>query len=167
MLPCPSYLRNLKALPGVAWYGSAYLLTIITFQPGYGSCYKLFSVDLVYRLPLRWLTLAWSCAQQPRPRTYLSSAELWRVWALCQVVELERRPLYTSIVVSTFVVAVSVGPILGARHYERGLIATSDQKFKSMDPLGCLPLSYFAVGWTNKTVEFCRRYGPSDRRCFS
>lgn len=48
----PVISSEFKALEDYAWYGSAYLLTITAFQPIYGSTYKYFRTDIVYRLAI-------------------------------------------------------------------------------------------------------------------
>lgn len=37
-----------KALDDIAWYGSAYLLTVTAFQPTFGNIYKFFNVKYTY-----------------------------------------------------------------------------------------------------------------------
>lgn len=48
----PSITSEFEALQDVAWYGSGYLLTVTAFQPVYGSTYKYFRTDVVYRLSI-------------------------------------------------------------------------------------------------------------------
>ncbi|KAK8093355.1 hypothetical protein PG997_000040 [Apiospora hydei] len=48
----PHISSEFRALNDVAWYGSAYLLTITAFQPIYGSMYKYFPTDIVYRVSI-------------------------------------------------------------------------------------------------------------------
>lgn len=45
----PKISSDFHSLQDAAWYGTAYLLTITAFQPIYGSMYKLFKTDIVYR----------------------------------------------------------------------------------------------------------------------
>lgn len=45
----PKISSEFQALESVAWYGSAYLLTITAFQPAFGNLYKFFSVETTYR----------------------------------------------------------------------------------------------------------------------
>lgn len=46
----PKISSEFQALEDVAWYGSAYLLTITAFQPAFGTMYKFFSVEGTYRI---------------------------------------------------------------------------------------------------------------------
>lgn len=48
----PKISSEFHSLGDVAWYGTAYLLTITAFQPIYGSLYKFFSTDVVYRISI-------------------------------------------------------------------------------------------------------------------
>jgi MFS family permease len=45
----PRISTDFHALDDVAWYGTAYLVTITAFQPIYGTFYKLFDTTVVYR----------------------------------------------------------------------------------------------------------------------
>jgi MFS family permease len=45
----PKISSDFQALEDVAWYGSAYLLTITAFQPAFGNVYKYFSIEGTYR----------------------------------------------------------------------------------------------------------------------
>ena len=45
----PKISSEFKALEDVAWYGSAYLLTVTAFQPAFGNLYKFFSIEGTYR----------------------------------------------------------------------------------------------------------------------
>lgn len=48
----PKISSEFHSLQDVAWYGTAYLLTITAFQPIYGSLYKFFDTDVVYRVSI-------------------------------------------------------------------------------------------------------------------
>lgn len=45
----PKISSEFQALEDVAWYGSAYLLTVTAFQPAFGNLYKFFSIEGTYR----------------------------------------------------------------------------------------------------------------------
>lgn len=45
----PVITTEFHDLEGYAWYGSVYLLTLTAFQPVYGSLFKYFQTDIVYR----------------------------------------------------------------------------------------------------------------------
>lgn len=44
----PEITTQFGSLDKVAWYGSAYLLTVTAFQPGFGNIYKHFNAKIVY-----------------------------------------------------------------------------------------------------------------------
>lgn len=48
----PRITTEFKALDDIAWYGSAYLLTITAFQPFFGNLYKYFNAKIVYLVSL-------------------------------------------------------------------------------------------------------------------
>lgn len=45
----PEISTEFNALQDIAWYGSAYLLTITAFQPMMGSFYRFFTVEGTYK----------------------------------------------------------------------------------------------------------------------
>lgn len=45
----PQISTEFHALQDIAWYGSAYLLTITAFQPVLGNFYKFFAVETTYK----------------------------------------------------------------------------------------------------------------------
>ena len=49
----PQISSDFHALDDVAWYGTAYLLTLTAFQPIFGSGYKFFRTDIVYSMSIR------------------------------------------------------------------------------------------------------------------
>ena len=44
----PKIATVFKSLDDVGWYGSAYLLTVTSFQPTFGKFFKLFDIRLTY-----------------------------------------------------------------------------------------------------------------------
>ena len=45
----PMIATDFHMLDDVAWYGSAYLLTVTAFQPAFGNLYKFFHIENTYR----------------------------------------------------------------------------------------------------------------------
>ena len=45
----PKIASEFHTLDDVAWYGSAYLLTVTAFQPAFGNLYKFFDIENTYR----------------------------------------------------------------------------------------------------------------------
>lgn len=48
----PHITTEFQSLSDVAWYGSAYMLTLTAFQPFFGNLYKYFNAKLVYVISL-------------------------------------------------------------------------------------------------------------------
>lgn len=48
----PRITTDFGSLDNVAWYGSAYLLSVTAFQPGFGTVYKYFNAKWVYMASL-------------------------------------------------------------------------------------------------------------------
>lgn len=48
----PEITTQFGSLDKVAWYGSAYLLTVTAFQPGFGSLYRYFNAKVIYLVSL-------------------------------------------------------------------------------------------------------------------
>lgn len=46
----PSISTEFRSLEDVAWYSTAYILTLTAFQPLFGSIYKFFRPNAVYRI---------------------------------------------------------------------------------------------------------------------
>lgn len=136
----PKISSDFEALQDVAWYGTAYLVTITAFQPIYGSMYTYFRTDIIYRLSIfifesmpRILPISISrltitvgsilCAASANSNMFIGGRAIAGFGAagvlqgalsiISQVVPLEKRPLYMGIVISVFVIAVTVGPVLG------------------------------------------------------
>ena len=45
----PKITSDFHSLEDVAWYGSAYLLTVTSFQPAFGNLYKFFDIENTYK----------------------------------------------------------------------------------------------------------------------
>ena len=45
----PKITSDFHSLEDVAWYGSAYLLTVTSFQPAFGNLYKFFDIEKTYK----------------------------------------------------------------------------------------------------------------------
>lgn len=57
----PEISTHFKSLGDVAWYGSAYLLTITAFQPSFGAMYRFFTIDRTYTVSI----VIFECAYLP------------------------------------------------------------------------------------------------------
>ncbi|KAI1078845.1 MFS general substrate transporter [Whalleya microplaca] len=107
----PRITTEFKSLNDIAWYGSAYLLTITAFQPLFGNLYKYFNAKTVYLISLFLFEVgSIVCAAAPRsPILILGRALLgFGAAGLLQgalaiigyVVPLDRVPLFQGVVVS-------------------------------------------------------------------
>ncbi|KAI0200343.1 MFS general substrate transporter [Astrocystis sublimbata] len=120
----PNITSEFKALESAAWYGSAYLLTSTAFQPTYGSLYRYFTEDNVYRVSIAVFEIgSILCASAPTSNVFILGRAIAGLGAAgvfqgtltitSIVVPLPKRPLYMGIVISVFVISTTVGPVLG------------------------------------------------------
>lgn len=56
----PHITTEFESLPDVAWYGSAYMLTLTAFQPLFGNLYKYFNAKIVYVTSLAVFEGTWT-----------------------------------------------------------------------------------------------------------
>ncbi|KAF2971336.1 hypothetical protein GQX73_g2190 [Xylaria multiplex] len=120
----PRITTEFRSLNDIAWYGSAYLLTITAFQPFFGSLYRYFNAKPVYLVSLV-LFEAGSviCASAIKSdilifgRAFLgfgAAGLLQGALAIIgYVVRLDKVPLFQGVVVSSLGISVSIGPVLG------------------------------------------------------
>lgn len=48
----PRITTDFRSLQDIAWYGSAYLLTVTVLQPTFGNLYKFFNVKVTYMMSI-------------------------------------------------------------------------------------------------------------------
>ncbi|KAM0302815.1 hypothetical protein ACHAO8_011553, partial [Botrytis cinerea] len=48
----PKITSDFRNLDDIAWFGSAYLLTVTAFQPSFGTLYKFFNAKYVYLISI-------------------------------------------------------------------------------------------------------------------
>ncbi|KAK8081415.1 MFS general substrate transporter [Apiospora saccharicola] len=120
----PRITTDFRSLGDIAWYGSAYLLTITAFQPLFGNLYKFFNAKTVYLVSLILFEIgSVICAAAPSSATLIfgraflgfgAAGLLQGALAIIGLsVELDKIPLYQGIVVSSLGISVCLGPILG------------------------------------------------------
>lgn len=137
----PRITTDFGSLDNVAWYGSAYLLTVTAFQPGLGSLYKYFNTKLVYMASLlifegkvpnhisdsaetkSILVSSAVCAAAPSSNVLIFGRAFLGVGAagllqgalaiISNVVPLQKVPQYQGIVISAMGISVCLGPIVG------------------------------------------------------
>ncbi|ETS85984.1 hypothetical protein PFICI_04009 [Pestalotiopsis fici W106-1] len=120
----PHITTEFQSLADVAWYGSAYMLTLTAFQPMFGNLYKYFNAKVVYLTSLVIFEVGSAiCAGSPssavlifgRSWLGLGAAGLLQgaLAIIGQTVTIDRVPLFQGIVVSSMAVAVCCGPVIG------------------------------------------------------
>ncbi|PYH98111.1 permease of the major facilitator superfamily [Aspergillus ellipticus CBS 707.79] len=128
----PSISSEFQALDDVAWYGTAYLLTITAFQPLYGSMYKFFQVEWVFRACLVVFEVgSILCAAATSSPMFIVGRAVAGTGAagilqgalsiIAMTVVMEKRPLYQGIVISVYVISVCIGPVIGGAFTTRGI----------------------------------------------
>ncbi|RYP41930.1 hypothetical protein DL767_000667 [Monosporascus sp. MG133] len=120
----PHITTEFRSLSDVAWYGSAYMLTLTAFQPLFGNLYKYFNAKVVYLTSLGVFEVGSAiCAAAPtsailifgRAWLGLGAAGLLQgaLAIIGQTVTIDKVPLFQGIVVSSVAVAVCCGPVIG------------------------------------------------------
>ncbi|RDW64396.1 MDR family MFS transporter [Aspergillus mulundensis] len=120
----PRITDEFHALNDVGWYASSYLLTTCSFQLLYGKLYTLFQVKWVYLSALFLFELgSLICGVAPNSTTLivgravagLGSAGMFTgaLVTLAHTVEVEKRPIFFSMLGGMYGVASVAGPLLG------------------------------------------------------
>ncbi|KAI1363649.1 MFS general substrate transporter [Xylaria arbuscula] len=126
----PRITTEFRALDDIAWYGSAYLLTITAFQPFFGNLYKYFNAKVVYVVSLLIFEVgSVICASAKQSEVLIFGRAFLGLGAagllqgalaiIGYVVSLDKVPLFQGVVVSSLGVSVSIGPVLGGVLTER------------------------------------------------
>ncbi|KAK8017349.1 MFS general substrate transporter, partial [Apiospora rasikravindrae] len=120
----PPITTEFRSLADVAWYGSAYMLTLTAFQPLFGNLYKLFNNKMVYMASLLIFEVgSIVSATAPRSNALIAGRAVLGLGAagLLQgalaiiglVVAVDKVPLYIGIVVSSMGFSTCAGPVIG------------------------------------------------------
>ncbi|KAH8787843.1 major facilitator superfamily domain-containing protein [Diaporthe sp. PMI_573] len=120
----PYITTQFQSLNAVSWYGSAYLMTVTAFQPGFGTLYKYFNAKVTYIASLLVFEVGSTvCAAAPSSNVLVFGRALLGVGAagLAQgalaiigySVPLDKVPMYQGIVISAMGISVSVSPVIG------------------------------------------------------
>ncbi|KAH7081063.1 major facilitator superfamily domain-containing protein [Paraphoma chrysanthemicola] len=127
----PSISSVFHALDDIAWYGSAYLLTLTALQPTFGKLYKIFDTKTLYLASIVVFEVGSTlCASAPSSVVFIigravavcGAAGLMRSFAIVtKTVPLARRQFYFGLFVSAFGVSIGVGPVLGGLLADRGI----------------------------------------------
>ncbi|KAK0634372.1 major facilitator superfamily domain-containing protein [Bombardia bombarda] len=120
----PHITTEFRSLPDVAWYGAAYLLTLTAFQPLFGNLYKFFNAKFVYLVSLILFEVGSTvCAVAPgsavlifgRAFLGLGAAGLLQgaLAIIGYIVNVDKVPIFQSIVISSLIISVCIGPVIG------------------------------------------------------
>ena len=120
----PRITTVLDSLNDVGWYGSSYLLTSTSLQPSFGKLYTFFNIKWTYVAALLTFELGSILCGAAINSTMLivgravagiGAAAIFSggMTIIAHAVPLRKRPIYISILSSTFGIASVVGPILG------------------------------------------------------
>ncbi|PQE02869.1 efflux pump antibiotic resistance protein [Rutstroemia sp. NJR-2017a BBW] len=152
----PRITSDFHSLDDVAWYGSAYLLTVTAFQPFFGNLFKYFDPKLVYMGSIALFEVgSILCAVAPSSNVLIGGRSLLGFGAagihqgsltiINYAVELEKRPLYQGIVISAFAVSVCVGPVLGGAFTDKALILSTVRLAQELTKSSNLPLGAVVI----------------------
>ncbi|KAI0594167.1 major facilitator superfamily domain-containing protein [Biscogniauxia sp. FL1348] len=120
----PPITTEFRSLADVAWYGSAYMLTLTTFQPLFGNLNKFFNPKIVYMISLSIFEVG-SIISAAAPGSDalivgravlgLGAAGLLQgaLAIIGLVVVVDKVPLYIGIVVSSMSLSICCGPVIG------------------------------------------------------
>ncbi|KAH8892800.1 MFS general substrate transporter [Thozetella sp. PMI_491] len=120
----PRITTEFNSLGDVAWYGSAYLLTVTAFQPFFGSLYKYLNAKLVYLVSLFIFEVGSAISASAPVSSVLilgravlgfGAAGLLQgaLAIISYIVPIDRVPLFQGIVISSLAVSTCVGPVIG------------------------------------------------------
>ncbi|ATZ46819.1 hypothetical protein BCIN_02g01710 [Botrytis cinerea B05.10] len=120
----PKIVTQFHSLNDVGWYGSAYLLTLMSFQPTYGRFYTHFNIKWLFISALAIFEVGSTiCATATSSKLLITGRAISGMGASGifsggltishGLVRPKIRPLYISIVTSVYGIAAIAGPLLG------------------------------------------------------
>ncbi|MCJ1377221.1 hypothetical protein MMC17_000313 [Xylographa soralifera] len=126
----PRITDDFKALNDVGWYGSAYLVTVCSFQLLFGKLYTIFSIKWVFLIAIAIFELgSLLCGVAPtsnvlilgRAIAGLGCAGIFSggLIVVAHSVPLHRRPAYTGLIGCMYGIASVAGPLLGGVFTDR------------------------------------------------
>ncbi|KAF1914749.1 permease of the major facilitator superfamily [Ampelomyces quisqualis] len=128
----PAITTSFHALNNLAWYGSAYLLTLTALQPTFGKLYKIVNVKPLYLGCIILFEVgSIICATARSSLIFIIGRAIAGCGAaglmqgsfaiVTKTVRLSQRPFYFGLFVSAFGVSIGVGPVLGGMLADRGM----------------------------------------------
>ncbi|KAF2680027.1 efflux pump antibiotic resistance protein [Lentithecium fluviatile CBS 122367] len=125
----PTITTQFHSLDDIAWYGSAYLVTLTALQPSFRRIYKLYNVKTTYLVYISISEVgSIICAAAPKSAVFIVGRAISGCGAaglfqgalniITNAVPLEKRPLYMGIVISVFGISACAGPVLGGAFTE-------------------------------------------------
>lgn len=120
----PKITDRFNSLTDVAWYGSAYFITLGATQPAWGKVYKYFPLKLSYLASIFLFELgSLICATAPSSKALIVGRAIAGIGGsgistgsyiiIAFSTEPKKRPLYTGIIGMAFGIASVTGPLLG------------------------------------------------------
>ncbi|KAF9047936.1 major facilitator superfamily transporter [Panaeolus papilionaceus] len=148
----PKITAQFNSIEDVGWYGSAYLLTLASFQLLFGRLYNL-SVKRVFLATITLFEVgSLICGVAPNSTTLivgraiagLGSAGIFSgaLIIIAHAVPLEKRPLYTTFIAAIWGISAVVGPLLGGAFTDK---VTWRWCFYINLPIGGLSILFIAV----------------------
>ncbi|OBT83087.1 hypothetical protein VE02_08593 [Pseudogymnoascus sp. 03VT05] len=120
----PKIATRFNSLGDVGWYGSAYLLAQMAFQPSFGKIYTYFDLKLTFMTSIAIFEVgSVVCAAAPSSMAFIIGRAVAGFGAagifcgglviVANTVHMRQRPLFVGIVTSMYGVASVLGPTLG------------------------------------------------------
>ena len=120
----PKITTEFSSLDDISWYGAAYSLCKMAFQPSYGRLCALFPLKIVFYFANALLALgAIVCAVAPSSEVLilgraiqgLGGAGIFStILTMCAfVVSKQKMPMFIALISSIYIVASLLGPVIG------------------------------------------------------
>ncbi|KFY12101.1 hypothetical protein V492_04096 [Pseudogymnoascus sp. VKM F-4246] len=120
----PKITTRFNSLGDVGWYGSAYLLAQMAFQPSFGKIYTYFDLKMTFMTAIAIFEVgSVVCAAAPSSMAFIIGRAVAGFGAagifcgslviVANTVHMRQRPLFVGIVTSMYGVASVLGPTLG------------------------------------------------------
>ena len=120
----PRITDEFHSLDQVGWYGSAFFLTVASFQSTWGKAYKYFPLKWTFLLAIFWFEIgSLICAVANNSTTLIVGRAIAGAGAagissgvyiiIAFAAPAQRRPAFTGLLGATFAIASVIGPLLG------------------------------------------------------